>query len=93
MRFTHQFLKKKNKKISPHERSTCKIISRAEKKDGKDEISKLPFNSKTHSTLKKKTYEFICGRSLFFNYESWLEKVTNFTTIILLNKIHLSETL
>ena len=94
MRFTHQFLKKKKtKKISPHERSTCKIISRAEKKDGKDEISKLPFNSKTHSTLKKKTCEFICGRSLFFNYESWLEKVTNFTTIILLNKIHLSETL
>ena len=36
----------KNKKISPHERSTCQIISRAEKKDGKDEISNLPFNSK-----------------------------------------------
>ena len=44
----------KKKKISPHERSTCQIISRTEKKKGKEEISKLPFNSKTHATLKKK---------------------------------------
>ena len=67
----------KNKKISPHERSTCQIISRAEKKDGKDEISKLPFNSKTHSTLKKKIYVERCGRSLFFNYESRMESNKN----------------
>ena len=56
----------KNKKISPHERSTCQIISRAEKKDGKDEISKLPFNSKTHSTLKKKTYVSLYAEDLYF---------------------------
>ena len=49
-------VEKKTKKISPHQRSTSQVISRAEKKDGKDEISKLPFNSKTHSTLKKKAY-------------------------------------
>ena len=57
---------KKNKKISPHERSTCQIISTAEKKDGKDKISKLPFNSKTHSTLKKKTYVSLHLEDLYF---------------------------
>ena len=44
----------KNKKISPHERSTSQIMSRAQKKKDKDEISALPFNSKTHATLRKK---------------------------------------
>ena len=56
----------KNKKISPHERSTCQLISRAEKKGGKDEISKLPFNSKTHSTLKKKRYVSLYAEDLYF---------------------------
>ena len=41
----------KNKKISPHECSTVQIMSRAQKKKNKDEISALPFNSKTHATL------------------------------------------
>ena len=66
MRFTHRFLKKKSKKISPHERSTCQIISKAEKNDGKDEISKLPFKSKTHSILKKKTYVSLYKEDLYF---------------------------
>ena len=57
---------KKTKKVSPHERSTCQVISRAEKKDGKDEISKLPFNSKTHSTLKKKTYVSLYVEDFYF---------------------------
>ena len=34
----------KKKIIPPYERSTCQIISRAEKKNSKNEISKLPFN-------------------------------------------------
>ena len=46
----------KNKKISPHERSTSQTMSRAQKKKDKEEISALPFNSKTHATLRKKIY-------------------------------------
>ena len=56
----------KKKKISPHERSTCQIINRAEKKKGKDEISKLPFNSKTHATLKKKIFVNLYAEDLYF---------------------------
>ena len=44
----------KNKKISPHERSTTQVMSRAQKKKDKNEISAAPFNSKTHATLRKK---------------------------------------
>ena len=34
----------KNQKISPHLRSCSQIVSRAQKKKGKEEISSLPFN-------------------------------------------------
>lgn len=44
----------KDKKISPHERSTTQVMSRAQKKKDKNEISAVPFNSKTHATLRKK---------------------------------------
>ena len=44
----------KNKIISPHERSTTQVMSRAQKKKDKNEISAVPFNSKTHATLRKK---------------------------------------
>ena len=44
----------KHKKILPHLRSCSQIMSRAQKKDDKDEIASLPFNSKTHTTLNKK---------------------------------------
>ena len=56
----------KNKNISPHERSTCQIISRVEKTNEKDEISKLPFNSKTPSTLKNKTFVNLYAEDLYF---------------------------
>ena len=56
----------KNKKISPHERSTCQIISRAQKKNEKDDISKLQFNSKTHSTLKNKIFVNLYAEDLYF---------------------------
>ena len=44
----------KNKKIPPHLQSCSQIMSRAQKKDNKDEITSLPFNSKTHAILNKK---------------------------------------
>ena len=56
----------KTKKISPHERSTCQIMSRAQRKKGKDEVSALPFNSKTHATLKKKIFANIYAEDLYF---------------------------
>ena len=56
----------KNKKISPHERSTCQIIGRAQKKNEKDDISKLQFNSKTHSTLKNKIFVNLYAEDLYF---------------------------
>ena len=56
----------KKKKISPYERSTCQIMSRAQREKGKDEISALPFNSKTHSTLKKNTFVNIYAEDLYF---------------------------
>lgn len=43
-----------NKKTSPHDWSTSQIMSRAQKKKDKDNISALPFNSKTNATLRKK---------------------------------------
>ena len=64
----------KKKKISPRERSTSQIMSRAQRKKGKDEISALLFNSKTHATLKKKNVrEHLCQRLIFFNYTCRLE--------------------
>ena len=56
----------KKKKISPRERSTSQIMSRAQRKKGKDEISALPFNSKTHTTLKKKMFVNIYAEDLYF---------------------------
>ena len=57
---------KKNKKISPYERSTSQILSRAQKKEGKDEIASLAFNSKTHTTLNKKIFVSLYAEDLFF---------------------------
>ena len=56
----------KNKKISPHERSTSQIMSRAQKKKNKDEISALPFNSKTHATLNDKIFVTLYAEDLYF---------------------------
>ena len=56
----------KNKKISPHEHSTVQIMSRAQKKKNKDEISALPFNSKTHATLWDKMFVTIYAEGLYF---------------------------
>ena len=56
----------KKKKIEPYERSTVQIMSRAEKKADKDEIASLPFNSKTHATLKDKVFISLYAEDLYF---------------------------
>ena len=56
----------KNKKISPHECSTVQTMSRAQKKKNKDEISAVPFNSKTHATLWDKMFVTIYAEDLYF---------------------------
>ena len=56
----------KNKKVDPYERSTVQIMSLAQKKDDKDEIVSLRFNSKTHATLKNKTFVTLYAEDLYF---------------------------
>ena len=56
----------KNKKISPHEQSNSQIMRRAQKKKDKEEISALPFSSKTHATLRKKIFVTIFAEDLYF---------------------------
>ena len=65
MKSIFQFLKK-NKIIDPFERSTVQSISRTVKKDGKDEIDSLPFNSKTHLTLKDKLFVTLYAEGIHF---------------------------
>ena len=59
----------KNKKIEPYERSCSQIMSRAEiknNKKGEDTLYSIPFNSKTHSTLKEKIYVPLYAEDLVF---------------------------
>ena len=59
----------KNKKIDPYERSCSQIMSRAQikkRKNKKDQLFSLPFNSKTHSTLKKKFLFHFKQKTLIF---------------------------
>ena len=56
----------KHKKIPPHLRSCSQIMSRARKKENKDEIASLPFNSKTHATLNKKIFVNLYAENLYF---------------------------
>ena len=69
MNFTHQFLKK-NVKIEPFERRSCsQIMSRAQVKENKnkeDTLYSLPYNSKTHATLKEKIYIPLHAEDLYF---------------------------
>ena len=41
-------------------------MSKAQKKKDKEEISALPFNSKTHATLRKKIFINIYAEDLYF---------------------------
>ena len=56
----------KNKKNLPHGRSTVQIMSRTQEKKKKEEISALPFNAKTHSTLKEKILVTLYAEDFFF---------------------------
>ena len=56
----------KHKKIPPHLRSCSQTMSRARKKENKDEIASLPFNSKTHATLNKKIFVNLYAENLYF---------------------------
>ena len=56
----------KNKIIPPQLRSCSQIMSRAQKKDNKDEIKSLPFNSKTHATLNKIIFVNLYAEDFYF---------------------------
>ena len=56
----------KHKKIPPHLWSCSQIMSRAQKKDDKDEIVSLLFNSKTCATLNKKIFVNFYAEDLYF---------------------------
>ena len=56
----------KHKKIPPHLRSCSQTMSRARKKENKDEIASLPFNSKTHATLNNKIFVNLYAEDLYF---------------------------
>ena len=59
----------KNKKIEPFERSCSQIMSRAEikvNKNKEDTLYSLPFNSRTHATLKDKIYVPLYAEDLYF---------------------------
>ena len=56
----------KNKKINPYERSTLQIMSVIVRDEEKEKISRLPYNCKTHSTLKDKKFLTLCAEDLDF---------------------------
>ena len=56
----------KNKKIPPHLRSCSQIMSSAQKKKNKEEISSLSFNSKTQVTQNKKIFVNLYAEDLYF---------------------------
>ena len=59
----------KHKKIDPYERSCTQIMSRATVKHNKkkeDTLYSLPFNSKTHATLKDKIFVPLYAEDLYF---------------------------
>ena len=62
-KYIHQHLTK-NKKIDPYERSTLQIMSVIVRDEEKEKINRLPYNSKTHSTLKNKKFVILCAEDL-----------------------------
>ena len=68
-------------------------MSRGQKKDNKDEIKSLPFNSKTHATLNKKFFVNLYAEDLYFLTLALVGKLPKFMITLHLNKILLKETL
>ena len=56
----------KSKNIPPYLRSCSQIMSRAQKKDGKDEFASLPFSSKMHATLNKNIFVNLFAEDIYF---------------------------
>ena len=75
MKCIHQFSKRIRKQIRMRDLAVKLRAKRKLKKtkNKEDQLFSLPFNSKTHSTLKKNFYSALCRRSLFFNNSSRLE--------------------
>ena len=55
MRFTLRFLKKK-KKMDPYERSALQLMNIILRNEEKNTLNSFPYNSKTHSTRKRKNF-------------------------------------
>ena len=65
----YPFIFEKKKKIEPFDRSCAPITSRAEikvNKNKEDTLYSLPFNSKTHATLKDKIHVPLYAEDLYF---------------------------
>ena len=83
----------KNKKIPPHLWSCSQIMSRAQKKDDKGEITSLLFNSKMHATLNMKIFVNLYAEVYIFLQLVQDGRSLKFMIAILLNKILLKKIL
>ena len=83
----------KNKKIPPHLWSCSQIMSRAQKKDDKGEITSLLFNSKMHATLNMKIFVNLYAEIYIFLQLVQDGRSLKFMIAILLNKILLKKIL
>ena len=65
MKSTHQVLKK-IKQVDPFERSTLQIMSIIVRDEKEEKTNRLPFNSKTHSTVKDKKIITLYAEDIYF---------------------------
>ena len=65
MKSTHQDLKK-IKQVDPFERSTLQIMSIIVRDEKEEKTNRLPFNSKTHSTVKDKKVITLYAEDIYF---------------------------
>lgn len=65
MKSTHQVLKK-IKQVDPFERSTLQIMSIIVRDEKEEKTNRLPFNSKTHSTVKDKKVITLYAEDIYF---------------------------
>ena len=65
MKSTHQVLKK-IEQVDPFERSTLQIMSIIVRDEKEEKTNRLPFNSKTHSTVKDKKVITLYAEDIYF---------------------------
>ena len=58
----------KKKKIDPFERSTVQLLSIAVRNEKKNKLNSFPYNSKTHATLKEKTFVSLYAKDLHLDF-------------------------